>query len=147
MAENITVRFAQERDVDWCMYTGGMTSDEFVKRKVDLKEIVVAEIGGSPVGYLQFDYLWPGYRFSVPLISFINVLKEHQRRGVGRSILGFLERHLHRKGYKLLLSSSQVNESDPQEWHRHMGFYECGFLAGVNFEDGLGEVFFCKSLT
>jgi hypothetical protein len=31
-------------------------------------------------------------------------------------------------------------------WHRHMGFVECGFLAGVN-SGGVGEVFFVKSLT
>ena len=44
-----------------------------------------------------------------------------------------------------LYSSSQVDEPPPQAWHRHMGFQECGIIAGIN-EGGVGEVFFRKAL-
>jgi len=46
----------------------------------------------------------------------------------------------------VLFSSSQANEPEPQAWHRHVGFEECGFIAGIN-EGGVGEVFFRKVLT
>lgn len=46
---------------------------------------------------------------------------------------------------RALYSSSQVDEGEPQAWHRHMGFVECGILAGVN-EGGVGEVFYQKAL-
>lgn len=81
----------------------------------------------------------------VPYIGLIFVQEEYQRQGIGRAILGFLEASLRSKGYKVLLSSSQVNEPPSQAWHRAVGFQECGILAGIN-EGGIGEVFFRKSL-
>lgn len=45
----------------------------------------------------------------------------------------------------MLLSSSQADEFEPQTWHRHMGFVECGRLEGIN-EGGVDEVFFRKQL-
>lgn len=44
-----------------------------------------------------------------------------------------------------LYSSSQANEAEPQQWHRHMGFAECGIINGIN--DGIGEVLFVKPLS
>ena len=40
--------------------------------------------------------------------------------------------------------SSQVDEAEPQAWHRHIGFVECGILAGLN-EGDVGEVFYVRS--
>ena len=56
-----------------------------------------------------------------------------------------MEDYLRRKGHKLLLSSSTVTEPASQAWHRAVGFQECGILAGIN-GDGIGEIFFSKSL-
>jgi len=61
-------------------------------------------------------------------------------------LLHFLEEFLRSKGHSVLFSSSQANEPEPQAWYRHMGFEECGFIAGIN-EEGVGEVFFRKVLT
>jgi len=94
------------------------------------------------VGYLRLEYLWS----TVPYIGVIFVQGAYQQRGIGRAMLHFLEAFLRSKGYKILLSSSQVNEPSPQAWHRAVGFEECGILAGVN-EDGIGEVFFRKLLS
>lgn len=41
-------------------------------------------------------------------------------------------------------SSSSEDEAEPQAWRRHMGFVECGFIAGMN-EGGVGEVFSVKA--
>jgi hypothetical protein len=37
-------------------------------------------------------------------------------------------------------------EPEPQAWHRHIGFTECGALVGIN-DGGIGEIFFRKVLT
>jgi GNAT superfamily N-acetyltransferase len=92
------------------------------------------------LGFLQFEYLWS----AVPYIALIRVFPEHQRRGVGRALLGFLEDFLKGNGHERLYSSSQADEPEPQEWHRHQGFNECGIIKEIN--DGVDEVFFCKSL-
>ena len=79
-------------------------------------------------------------------ISLIKVSCEHQRKGVGKAMLAFVEGDLRRRGHRILLSSCVVDEYEPQKWHRHMGFSECGFLAVFPIEDDLGELFLYKEL-
>ena len=69
---------------------------------------------------------------------------KYRRQGVGKALLRFIETFLREAGHEALYSSSQADEPEPQAWHRHVGFEECGFIAGIN--DGIGEVFFRKSL-
>ena len=83
------------------------------------------------------------YRWAVDTAVYVE--ERYQRRGVGRALLAFVADELHAAGHQHLLSSSQLDEPEPQAWHRHMGFQECGLLAGVNSGD-VGEVFFVKSL-
>ena len=64
---------------------------------------------------------------------------------LGGDLLGYVEDKMMDRGHAQLYSSSQADEPQPQAWHRHMGFKECGFIAGIN-GGGVGEVFFCKSL-
>jgi hypothetical protein len=64
---------------------------------------------------------------------------------VGRALLKFVEQDPRARGHRTLYSSSQANEIQPQTWHRHVGFEECGFIAGIN-DGGIDEVFFRKKL-
>jgi GNAT superfamily N-acetyltransferase len=108
---------------------------------VEWQEIVVAQWGGSLVGALHLEYLWS----SVPYIALIYVLAEYRHQGVGGALLHFVEAFLSKQGYGVLYSSSQVDEPEAQAWHRHVGFEECGIIAGIN--KGVGEVFFRKRLS
>ncbi|MEI2692989.1 MAG: GNAT family N-acetyltransferase [Anaerolineae bacterium] len=110
-------------------------------RKIEAQEILVAEANGALVGYLRLEFLWS----LVPYIALIHVLPEYQRQGAGHALLAFLEDRLRRQGHTVLYSSSQADEAEPQAWHRHMGFVECGFVAGIN-AGGVGEIFFRKQL-
>ena len=60
-------------------------------------------------------------------------------------MLSFIEDYLRERGHNNLYSSSQVDEPQPQAWHRHVGFEECGFIGGI-YNGGVGEVFFRKRL-
>jgi ribosomal protein S18 acetylase RimI-like enzyme len=93
------------------------------------------------VGYLRFEYLWS----IVPYIALIRVSPAVRRRGVGRALLADLENRLRAQGQVAVYSSSQADEPEPQAWHRHIGFQECGFIGGIN-GNGIGEVFFRKDL-
>lgn len=141
IAGKIRVRFANKEDIAWCVTQDNLVAEEVIKCKIELNEVIISEIEGQNIGYLRLEYLWS----KIPYISLILVQKEYQGQGIGRAILGFLEEFLRSKGHKVLLSSSQVNETAPQAWHRTMGFEECGILSGIN-EDGIGEIFFRKSL-
>lgn len=139
--DKINVRYAQIRDLTGCAETDYGLPRRVIEQKITAQEIVIAEIQGQIVGYLRLDYLWS----SIPYIALISVEEAHRRRGIGRAILAFVEAEARRQGRKVLLSSSQVDEPEPQAWHRHMGFAECGILAGIN-DGGIGEVFFRKVL-
>ena len=140
LIEEISVRFATPADLDFLQQHSHAPA-KILKRKVEWQEIVVAEWKGNLIGSLQFEYLWS----LVPYIALIYVLPKYQRQGVGRALLQFAETVLSEQGHRVLYSSSQVDESDPQAWHRHVGFEECGIIAGIN--KGLGELFFRKTLS
>jgi GNAT superfamily N-acetyltransferase len=135
-----TVRFAAPDDLDWCTALDHVPA-AIIARKIAVDEILIAEIAGQRAGFLRLEYLWS----QVPYIAMIWVLEPYRQQGVGRALLAFLESFLRARGHMVLMSSSQVDEPPPQAWHRHMGFEECGILAGIN-PGGVGEVFFRKAL-
>jgi len=137
---NLMTRFALPSDLDFVSQDQFLLP-EIVRRKIDLREVVVAEFNDGPAGYLRIEYLWS----KIPYIALIHVVPEAQRRGIGKALLTFVEEFLRAEGQTALYSSSQANEAEPQAWHRHAGFEECGIIAGIN-EGGIGEVFFRKEL-
>jgi N-acetylglutamate synthase-like GNAT family acetyltransferase len=135
----IKIRFANKLDFDF-LNSHVHTSNEILKRKIKWQEIIVAEKDEIPIGFLQLEYLWS----LVPYIALIKVLPEYQRMGISRKLLEFTESFLRQNDHQMIYSSSQFDESSPQEWHRHIGFEECGMISGIN--EGIGEVFFRKKI-
>lgn len=134
------VRRAAQPDLDFVSQDGYVKA-EVIGRKIDVGEIFVAEVNGERAGYLRVEFLWS----IQPYVALIRVLEKYRGRGLSRVLLEFLETELRREGYKVLFSSSQLDEAEPQAWHRHMGFEESGMITGLN-EGGVGEVFFRKAL-
>jgi GNAT superfamily N-acetyltransferase len=135
----IRVRYATAADLDFVTQDGYVPRDT-VARKIEAREVVLAEVGTVPTGYARIEFLWS----RLPFLALIRVLPDARRQGVGRAILAFLEGELREAGHALLLSSSQADEPEPQAWHRHVGFVDCGRLEGVN--EGVDEIFFRKEL-
>jgi N-acetylglutamate synthase-like GNAT family acetyltransferase len=140
MVQNVALRLAIPADLDFVRPDQGL-SDDIVRHKIERQEIVVAEWQGTVVGCLHLEYLWS----VVPYIALIWVVREYQRQGIGKALLRYTEAVLRDKGHDVLYSSSQTNEPEPQAWHRHMGFEECGVIAGIN-PGGVGEIFFRKRI-
>ena len=137
----VNARFCELRDLGSCVdFDYEHVSESMIKRKIEEKAVILAEVDGKPIGYLRVEYLW----LTVPYVSLITIEEAYRRKGVGSAMIKFLEDHLIKNGHKVLYSSSQVDEPEPQMWHRKIGFEECGIIAGIN--DGVGEVFFRKTL-
>ncbi|UCD92173.1 MAG: GNAT family N-acetyltransferase, partial [Methanobacteriota archaeon] len=141
MAGEMNVRFATVDDKEWCQKIDSHVSDDVYEFKTGHDEIIVGELDGKKVGYLRLEYWY----LTLPFLGLIVVEEEYRRRGVGGAMLAFLEKHLAASGHDCLYSSSDVNEAQPQAWHRHMGFKDCGIISGMN-ENGVGEVIFRKGL-
>ena len=140
MTDENVVRLATLADLDFVAQDHYIPTG-VVRRKIEQQEVIVAERRGSPVGYARLEYLWS----RVPYIALIWVLPEHRRQGAGKAMLRFMKDYLRENGHQRLFSSSQVDEAEPQAWHRHVGFEECGLIGGIN-DGGVGEVFFRKRL-
>jgi GNAT superfamily N-acetyltransferase len=139
--ERVLVRFAGPEDLEWCVVSDDHVTEQVIRRKIVNDEIIIAELDGQPVAYLRLEYLWS----NIPYIGVIWVIELYRKEGIGRKILNFLEDYLRSRGHNALYSSSQVNEPEPQAWHRSVSFQEAGIISGIN-EGGIGEVFFRKSL-
>ena len=137
----VNVRFGELRDLGSCVdFDYEHVSESMIKRKIEEKAVILAEVDGKPIGYLRVEHLW----LIAPYVGLITVEERYRRKGVGSAMIKFLEDHLIKNGHEVLYSSSQVDEPEPQTWHRKIGFEECGIIAGIN--DGVGEVFFRKTL-
>lgn len=134
---SIVVRFASQDDLEACFAFDNSDRQDIIENKIDMHEIILAERCGEVIGYLKLEYIWSKF----PFISLILLKPEFRGKGIGTLMLNYLIEFLQINGYKILLSSSQVNEEEPQKWHRKKDFVECGILNGIN-EDGIGEVFF-----
>lgn len=140
MNDRIVVRLAGPDDEDFVQQDIPLY-EETIRRKIESREVFIAELDGQPAGYARIEFLWS----LLPYLALIRVLPGSRGQGIGQAMLAFIEGHLRGLGHNVLYSSSQVDESGPQFWHRHAGFEECGFIAGVN-HGGIGEVFFRKEI-
>jgi N-acetylglutamate synthase-like GNAT family acetyltransferase len=136
----VNVRLAKAADLN-AVNQDHYVSDEVILKKIAADEVFLLSIDGEPVGYLRLEYLWS----MVPYIALVHISEPFRGQGYSHNLLNFVEDYLREKGFDILYSSSTGNEAEPQAWHRHMGFEECGFIAGMN-EGGVGEIFFRKEL-
>lgn len=136
--ESITARLATLDDLDFVSQDGYIPKD-VVLRKIAQEECFLVSLKDQPAGYLRLEYLWS----LVPYISLIIIQEPQRKKGCSRVLLNAVIHYLKEKGHTVLYSSSQADEPEPQAWHRHMGFEECGVINGIN-DGGIGEIFFRK---
>jgi GNAT superfamily N-acetyltransferase len=136
MSLSIEVRAAKEGDMGYLASETQLTA-AVARRMIAEGDLLIATVDGAPVGLLWLDRFWA----KRPFIALIRVLAPYRGRGVGRALLERLVAGLREQGHELLYSSSEAHAAEAQAWHRHMGFEECGFIAGIN-RGGVGEVFF-----
>ena len=142
MSTAARVREATADDVDRISaFEHTVDRKQLMRRIGDAYLVLIVERDARVIGYLRTEFLWS----RIPYIGLIGVAEQERGKGLGRRLLETLEESLRVRGYTRLLSSSQADEPEPQAWHRHMGFAECGILSGLN-EGGIGEVFFVKNL-
>ncbi len=135
------VRFARRADLAYLERERKEIRRDRLARKIDAKELIVAERGGEILGLLELEFPQP----EAPYMSLIRVDGRHRREGIGTALLTFAEDQLRRRDFEVLYTSSAADEPEPQVWHRAAGFEPCGSLEGFN-EGGIAEVFFRKRL-
>jgi len=137
MSAQINIRFANEADIPQLKRLDSWTKDSMWKRKIFGREVIVLEVNSQMAGLIRYDVLWS----TVPFLSLIFIEESHRGKGYSNQMLEFLKQYLSDEGYIALLSSSQTDEPDSQNWHRHMGFKSNGIIENIA-DDDIGEIVF-----
>lgn len=99
-------------------------SSGYFDEVLSAKRIFVAEENGKVVAYLTYYIIWG----NTPYIELLRVTSPYQRKGIGRKLLSALEKELKKKGYKVLLSSSERINKIGNIFHKRAGFKPIGEL-------------------
>ncbi|MBY5318127.1 GNAT family N-acetyltransferase [Rhizobium leguminosarum] len=137
----VEVARARQADIDWLVRADASAGEAWVSRCVALGEYLVAREAGEIVGFLRFSRFWG----RVPYMEMIRVLPGHRRSGVGTALFLAWEDAMRDDGARLLMTSSECDESRPQDWHRRNGFSETGAIELPGLQS-VPEVFFIKQI-
>lgn len=130
-----------QTDKEWLLREDNHVGEAWISRCIDLGEYLIACEQGEIVGFLRFSRFWG----RIPYMEMIRVLDGHRWSGVGTALFLAWEKDMRESGARLLMTSSECDESRPQDWHRRNGFFETGSIELPGIQT-VPEVFFLKKL-
>jgi predicted GNAT superfamily acetyltransferase len=128
-------------DAEWLLRHDPHVGEPWVLRCIDLGEYFVASGQSDIVGFLRFSFFWG----RIPYMEMIWVSSVHRRSGVGTALFRRWEDEMRRDAYGMLMTSSEADEPEPQDWHRRNGFSEIGSIKLPSIQS-VSEVFFVKQI-
>jgi len=135
------IRYGQASDFEWLQEHDKHVNAEWISRCLHHGEYILAADEQNRKGFLRFSMFWG----NIPYMDLIWVLKNYRQHGVGSGLFSFWEKEMKKRGTKTLMTSSMMDEPEPQVWHKRNGFKECGQLT-FGQEQPTPEVFFVKDL-
>ncbi len=119
----VHIRFAEETDrAFWFSLDRHLTEAAF-SGKVRDRTAYVVDADGQKAGLLRYFLFWD----SIPFCSLLYVREDKQRQGLGRLLMNRWEQDMKARGYGLLMTSTQADES-AQHFYRALGYRDCGGL-------------------
>jgi len=97
-----------------------LSEDEF-ERKVRDQRGYVLSVDDTPIGVMRYNLFWD----NTPFLTLIHMEESHQGKGYGRQAMVFWENEMRRLGYKMVMTSTQVDEQ-AQHFYRKLGYVERG---------------------
>ena len=137
------IRYVELQDREYWMNVDTHANQEGFTNRVLTKTGYVMLDDDCPVGVLWYCVLWD----NLPLLNFLYVSEEHRRKGHAAEAMAQWEREMKSRGYRMLMTSTQVDES-AQAFYRKLGYTDCGGLvfADTPFHQPM-ELFLRKVLT
>ena len=117
------IRFITTEDKPfWYSIDKHLPEKEFYKKIRDNQGyILIAD--DKPVGLLRYNLFWD----NTPFCTLIYIEEQHQKQGWGRLLMTHWEQDMRKQGYRMVLTSTQVDE-DAQHFYRKLGYKDCGGL-------------------
>ena len=102
----IKIRYVEASDKEfWYSLDKHLPETEF-ENKVYTKRGYVLSLNNKPVGLLRYNLFWD----SVPFCTMIFIDCQYQGKGYGKQLIQYWENDMKRRGYEMLLTSTQVDE-------------------------------------
>ena len=138
----IKIRYVEASDKEfWYSLDKHLPETEF-QNKVYTKRGYVLSLNNKPVGLLRYNLFWD----SVPFCTMIFIDCQYQGKGYGKQLIQYWENDMKRRGYEMLLTSTQVDEK-AQHFYRKLGYKDCGgFVIDIPQYAQPMEMFFIKSI-
>ncbi len=119
----LKVRHVRAEDkVFWYSLDKHLSEDEFEKKVRDGQGYILLD-EDDPVGILRYNHFWD----NTPFCTLLYIRDDMQKNGCGKHLMKYWEDEMRDKGYKMLLTSTQVDEA-AQHFYRKIGYKECGSL-------------------
>lgn len=117
------IRNVQERDLAfWFTLDHYLPEDQF-RQKVRDKMGYVLLVDDVVVGLLRYNLFWDEH----PFCTMLYVEDNYQGQGYGKALMEFWEKEMQQLGYKMLMTSTQVDEN-VQHFYRKLGYQDAGSL-------------------
>lgn len=117
----VKIRYMEGCDKEfWYKLDRHLPQEEF-ENKVHTKRGYILSFNDVPVGLLRYNLFWD----NTPFCTMLFIEENYQKKGFGRLLLEHWEKDMHSKGYAMLLTSTQVDET-AQHFYRKMGYKDCG---------------------
>lgn len=138
----VEIRYLQQADKEfWYSLDKHLSEVEFENKVRDERGYVLLE-EGNPVGLLRYNLFWDNTPFGTLLFVDWN----YQKKGYGRMLMQHWEEDMKRKGYGMVMTSTQVDE-DAQHFYRKLGYKDCGgFVVDVPGYEQPMEMFLIKGI-
>ncbi|MGM0168394.1 hypothetical protein IGI39_004149 [Enterococcus sp. AZ135] len=112
------------------------------QRKVRDRMGYVLLVNGVAAGLLRYNLFWDEH----PFCTMLYVAEDYQGKGYGKKMMAFWEKEMQQLGYKMLMTSTQVDES-AQHFYRKLGYQDAGgLLMTVPEYQQPMEMFFIKGI-
>ncbi len=137
------IRYVEEMDKEfWFTLDRHLKESEFYKKVADKRGYIILE-DDKPIGVFRFNLFWD----NTPFLNLIHMYDSYSNKGYGRRTMEFWEAEMMKEGYKMVMTSTQVDES-AQHFYRKLGYKDCGCLVLdiPGFEQPL-EMFMVKELS
>ncbi|MBO0459513.1 GNAT family N-acetyltransferase [Enterococcus hulanensis] len=136
------IRHVQESDrTFWFTLDQHLPESQFEQKVRDKMGYVLSE-EGMAVGLLRYNLFWDEH----PFCTMIYVRADYQGKGYGKALMEFWEKEMHKSGYKMLMTSTQVDEQ-AQHFYRKLGYQDAGglLITVPEYQQPL-ELFFTKKI-
>ena len=136
------IRYVTENDKAFWFTLDKHLKETELDLKIRDKRGYIISIDGNPIGIMRYNLMWD----NTPFLTLIYIDDTYHGKGFGRQAMLYWENEMRELGYKMVMTSTQVDEQ-AQYFYRKLGYKERGgiFLDGTPFEQPQ-EMFMIKIL-